>query len=198
MKQIYIPEIFFDKILKSCKGSVAKDACRPELQFIRIEVAKETITAYSLDGYRASRIVVSLREPTEEEFVAFIRPFSFKVSSEGYEKVLLGLDEENNAFVEFKSAYGITRYTFDKPQKWSVDMANIFQGAKVHDREVGVNAKYLSEACKAIASAIEDRNNLSVLESSNNPTKAFCIRGKGNGFTTDQLILPVRFAENQN
>lgn len=150
-----------------------------------------------MDGYRASRIVVSLREPTEEEFVAFIRPFSFKVSSEGYEKVLLGLDEENNAFVEFKSAYGITRYTFDKPQKWSVDMANIFQGAKVHDREVGVNAKYLSEACKAIASAIEDRNNLSVLESSNNPTKAFCIRGKGNGFTTDQLILPVRFAENQ-
>ena len=80
MKQIYIPEIFFDKILKGCKGSVAKDVYRPELQFIRIEVKNDTITAYSLDGYRASRIVVSLREHTEAEFVAFIRPFSFKVS----------------------------------------------------------------------------------------------------------------------
>lgn len=111
--------------------------------------------------------------------------------------MLLGLDEEN-AFVEFKSAYGITRYTFDKPTKWSVDIANIFQGAKVHDREIGVNAKYLSDACKAIASTIEDRNNLSVLESSDNPMKAFCIRGKGNGFTTDQLILPVRFIERRD
>lgn len=150
-----------------------------------------------MDGYRASRIVVSLREHTEAEFVAFIRPFSFKVSSGGNETVLLGLDEEN-AFVEFKSAYGITRYTFDKPTKWSVDIANIFQGAKVHDREIGVNAKYLSDACKAIASTIEDRNNLSVLESSDNPMKAFCIRGKGNGFTTDQLILPVRFIERRD
>lgn len=49
-----------------------------------------------------------------------------------------------------------------------------------------------------VASTIEDRNNLSVLESSDNPMKAFCIRGKGNGFTTDQLILPVRFIERRD
>ena len=63
------------------------------------------------------------------------------------------------------------------------------------DRKIGVNAMYLSGACKAIGAVVEDRNNLAVLESSDNPIKAFLLRGKGEGFTIDQLILPIRMVE---
>lgn len=197
MKQIYISEILFDKILKSCKGSVAKDICRPELQFIRIEVKKDKITAYSLDGYRASRIIVPLKEEAEEEFIAFIRPFTLKVTPRGVEKVLLGLNDEN-AFVEFKTIHGTTRFVFDKPARWGVEMERVFEEGRKHDREVGVNAKYLSDACKAICATVEDRNNLSILESSENPLKSFCVRAEGEGFTTDQLILPVRYFKKED
>lgn len=193
MKQVLIPESLFNKILKGCKGSVAKDCCRPELQFIRIEVAKLSITAYSLDGFRASRIVIPLKQEAEEEFVAYIMPFAFKEIGNGRANVLLGLDEEG-AFVDFQTFQGRTRLTFGKPKEWTCEIEKIFKDAKEHDREVGVNAKYLSEACKAIYGVVDDRNNLAVLESANNPTRAFCMRGKGEGFTIDQLILPIRLS----
>lgn len=116
MKQILIPENLFNKILKGCKTCVAKEIYRPELQFIRIEVAKQSITAYSLDGFRASRIVLPLEKEAEEEFIAYIMPFTFKEVGKGKENVLLGLDEEG-AFVDFKTLQGRTRLTFGKPQR---------------------------------------------------------------------------------
>lgn len=194
MKQIHIPENLFNKILKGCKGSVATDMCRPELQFIRIEVAKQSITAYSLDGFRASKIVIPRKEEAEEEFIAYIRPFTLKELKTGKETVLLGMDGEA-AFVDFKTTHGRTRYTFDVPKPWSVEIENIFKVARESDRKIGVNAMYLSGACKAIGAVVEDRNNLAVLESSDNPIKAFLLRGKGEGFTIDQLILPIRMVE---
>lgn len=196
MKQILIPENLFNKILKGCKACVAKDACRPELQFIRIEVARQSITAYSLDGYRDSRVVIPLKKEAEEEFIAYIMPFTFKEIGGGKENVLLGLDEEG-AFVDFKTFQGRTRLTFSKPKEWTCDIKSVFESGKIHDREIGVNAKYLSEACKAIYGTIDDRNNLAVLESANNPLKSFCVRGKGEGFVIDQLILPIRFTEGE-
>lgn len=191
MKQILIPENLFNKILKGCKGSVEKGGFRPELQFIRIEVAKQSITAYSLDGYRASRVVLPLKEEAEEEFTAYIMPFAFKEIGSGKENVLLGVCEEG-AFVDFKTFQGRTRLTFSKPQEWTCDIKKEFEDAKQHDREVGVNTKYLADACKAIGSIVEERYKLAILENSSNPTKAFCLRAKGEDFVIDQLILPVR------
>ena len=107
---------------------------------------------------------------------------------------MLGMDGEA-AFVDFKTTHGRTRYTFDVPKPWSVEIENIFKVARESDRKIGVNAMYLSGACKAIGAVVEDRNNLAVLESSDNPIKAFLLRGKGEGFTIDQLILPIRMVE---
>lgn len=196
MKQILIPEDLFKKILKGCKGCVAKDAYRPELQFIRIEVAKQSITAYSLDGFRASRIILPLKEEAEEEFIAYIMPFAFKEIGGGKENVLLGLGEEG-AFVDFKTFQGRTRLTFAKPREWSCDIKKVFEKGKEHDREVGVDTRYLADACKSIGSITEGKYKLAILENSSNPLKSFCLRAKGENFAIDQLILPIRFTEDE-
>lgn len=192
MKQILIPENLFNKILKGCKNTVAKDLCRPSLEFIRIEVHTQSITAYSLDGYRASRVTIPLREAAEEEFIAYIMPFAFKEIADGKANVLLGVDDDG-AFVEFKTTYGKSRLSFAKPEDWTINLEELFEGAKVHDREISVNAKYLSDACKAIGKVVHDRHNLVVLESSDNPTKAFVLKGRSEDTTIEQLILPIRY-----
>lgn len=192
MKQILIPENLFNKILKGCKNTVAKDLCRPSLEFIRIEVHTQSITAYSLDGYRASRVTIPLREAAEEEFIAYIMPFAFKEIADGKANVLLGVDDDG-AFVEFKTTYGKSRLSFAKPEDWTVKIEELFDNAGKHDREVGAQANCIVDACKSIKEVVKDRYNLVVVESSDNPVKPFILRGKGEDVTIDQLILPVKF-----
>lgn len=64
MKQITLSEGEFKSLLDGVKHSAAIDDCRPMLQYIRIEVEKNKITAYTLDGYRASRFVINRKTAT--------------------------------------------------------------------------------------------------------------------------------------
>lgn len=57
---------------------------------------------------------------------------------------------------------------------------------------IAVNAAYIATAMKAIAKAITDKNNLAIMHSKADPTKAIIIKGEGEGIDITQLVLPVR------
>lgn len=79
-------------------------------------------------------------------------------------------------------------------------MEEIWGNAKRHDREIGVNATYLSRAFKTLAEAGDDyKNRLAILESKRSRTEAFCISAKAEGgIQLAQLVLPVRVSFEEN
>lgn len=89
MKQITLSEGEFKSLLDGVKHSAAVDDCRPMLQYIRIEVEKNKITAYTLDGYRASRFVINRKTENPDKFVCYIKPVPFKETKSGTRKVSL-------------------------------------------------------------------------------------------------------------
>lgn len=93
MKQITLSEGEFKSLLDGVKHSAAIDDCRPMLQYIRIEVEKNKITAYTLDGYRASRFIINRKTENHDEFVCYIKPVPFKETKSGTRQVLITHDD---------------------------------------------------------------------------------------------------------
>lgn len=199
MNSIKVNERVFKKILTTLKDCVAKDSARPALQYIRLEIKTDRIVGYSLDGYRSGRIIIPCKEPNEEEFVAYIKAIPFKTSASEMKDVLISSDGVNTT-VEFEQAVGNIRYSFSHPDLWKVDMEEIWEDAKRHDREIGVNATYLSRAFKTLAEAGDDRRNrLAILETKRSRVEAFCISAQAEGgIQLDQLVLPIRTSFSEN
>ncbi len=199
MNSIKVNERVFKKILTTLKDCVAKDSARPALQYIRLEIKTDRIVGYSLDGYRSGRIIIPCKEPNEEEFVAYIKAIPFKTSASEMKDVLISSDGVNTT-VEFEQAVGNIRYSFSHPDLWEVDMEEIWEDAKRHDREIGVNATYLSRAFKTLAEAGDDhRNRLAILETKRSRVEAFCISAQAEGgIQLDQLVLPIRTSFSEN
>lgn len=174
MNNIKINERIFKKILITLKDCVAKDNARPALQYIRLEIKEDKIVGYSLDGYRSGRIIIPCKEPNKEEFVAYIKAVPFKTSAGEMNDVIISSDGANTT-VEFEQPIGKIRYQFQHPYLWKVDMEEIWENAKRHDREIGVNATYLSRV------------------------EAFCISAQAEGgIQLDQLVLPIRTSFSEN
>lgn len=199
MNSIKINERIFKKILITLRDCVAKDNARPALQYIRLEIKADRIVGYSLDGYRSGRIVIPCKESNKEEFVAYIKAIPFKTSASEMKDVLISSDGANTT-VEFEQAVGNIRYSFSHPDLWKVDMEEIWGNAKRHDREIGVNATYLSRAFKTLAEAGDDhRNRLAILETKRSRVEAFCISAQAEGgIQLDQLVLPIRTSLSEN
>lgn len=199
MNNIKINERIFKKILITLKDCVAKDNARPALQYIRLEIKADKIVGYSLDGYRSGRIIIPCKEPNKEEFVAYIKAVPFKTSAGEMNDVIISSDGANTT-VEFEQPIGKIRYQFQHPDLWKVDMEEIWENAKRHDREIGVNATYLSRAFKTLAEAGDDhRNRLAILETKRSRVEAFCISAQAEGgIQLDQLVLPIRTSFSEN
>lgn len=194
--KVEINELLFKKMIDCVKHCVSKEKYRPVLQYIQIKVERDTITAYALDGYRAAKTQITLSEPNEVEYTCFIKPFPFKPSKRGINPVVIE-SSENITFVEVITEYGKIRYSFDKPDG-EFDIAKIYTENKDHDRELGMSAYYVSQACRALQNITDFRTNLVVLETRENNLRPFIIRAKGEGITSEQLILPVRMAKEED
>lgn len=195
MKRVGINEIQFKRIIDGVKHCVEKSDYRPILQYIQIKVAADTITAYALDGYRAARVEIKNTCPIDEEFTCYIKPITVKVSKGGINPVFIEQTDEKT-FVEVVTEYGVLRYGFDIPQGDYVDIEKIYIGARQHDRNVGIQPRYVIDALKAL-NGIE-RNGAgyqAVIESKEDNKSPFIIRAKCDGVTNEQLILPIRLAE---
>ena len=71
--KVTIPERTFERLLSATKHSVANGDPREELCHIKLTVTKNSITAFSCDGYRASKI--TFEAEADEDFVIWIKPF---------------------------------------------------------------------------------------------------------------------------
>lgn len=192
MKRVAINELQFKRLIDGVKRSVATDECRPILKYIQIKVKTDTITAYSLDGYRASRVEIKNDYPTDEEFTCYIKPLVINVSKQGINPVAI---EQAGAktFVEVITEYGVIRYGFNEPHEEFIDVETIYKRAREHDRELGVYSRYLADALKSLSGIQRVGAQSSVvIESKADNSAAFIIRAKDDSIVNEQLILPVR------
>lgn len=198
MKQITLSEGEFKSLLDGVKHSAAIDDCRPMLQYIRIEVQKSKITAYTFDGYRASRFVINRKTENPDEFVCYIKPLPFKETKSGARQVLITHDEKSTTSVQYETEYGEIVYRFNTKGGEFVNIQAIFEGAEAHDRETGINAKYLAQAMQALAKVDAGRNHIATIEGKSDILKPVLFKAKNSDYENTQLILPVRIPEGWN
>lgn len=198
MKQLTLSESEFKDLLDGVKHSVATDDSRPVLQYIRIEVEKNKITAYTLDGYRASRFVINRKTENPDEFVCYIKPVPFKETKSGTRQVLITHDEKSTTSVQYETEYGEIVYRFNTKGGEFINIAQIYAGAEEHDRETGINAKYLAQAMQALAKVDEGRNHLAAIEGKENATRPVLFKAINSDYENTQLILPVRLVGGGN
>lgn len=195
MKKVEINELQFKRLMDGVKHSVATDCTRPVLQYIQIKVTAHTITAYSLDGYRASRVEIKNDFPIDEEFTCYIKPLTVKVSKRGTNPVIIEQSDEKS-FVELITEYGIVRYTFTTPKDKFIDVEKVYETARPHDRELGLNPRYLIDALRSLNGVQRiGSQSCAVFETKENNHTAFIIRAKNDDIVNEQLILPVKLAE---
>lgn len=195
MKRVEINEIQFKRLIDGVKHCVEKSDYRPMLQYIQIKVKSDSITAYALDGYRAARVEIKNTCPIDEEFTCYIKPFTVKVSKRGTNPVVIEQAGEKT-FVEIVTEYGVLRYGFDIPTDKFVDIEKVYAAARPHDRELGIQPRYVIDALKAL-NGIEQSGAgyQAIIESKDDNKSPFIIRAKCDGVTNEQLILPVRLSE---
>lgn len=198
MKQITLSEGEFKSLLEGVKHSAAIDDCRPMLQYIRIEVQKNKITAYTLDGYRASRFVINRKTENPDEFVCYIKPVPFKETKSGARQVLITHDEKSTTSVQYETEYGEIVYRFNTKGGEFVNIQAIFEGAEAHDRETRINAKYLAQAMQALSKVDAGRNHIATIEGKSDILKPVLFKAKNSDYENTQLILPVRILEGWN
>lgn len=193
MKQLALSESEFKDLLDGVKHSVATDDSRSVLQYIRIEVEKNKITAYTLDGYRASRFIINRKTENPDEFVCYIKPIPFKETKSGTRQVLIMHDEKSTTSVQYETEYGEIVYRFNTRGNEFPNIAQIYTDAEEHDRETGINAKFLAQAMQALAKVDEGRNHLATIEGKENATRPVLFKAINSNYKNTQLILPVRF-----
>ena len=198
MKQLTLSESEFKDLLDGVKHSVATDDSRPVLQYIRIEVEKNKITAYKLDGYRASRFVINRKTENPDEFVCYIKPVPFKETKSGARQVLITHDEKSTTSVQYETEYGEIVYRFNTKGGEFVNIQAIFEGAEAHDRETGINAKYLAQAMQALSKVDAGRNHIATIEGKSDILKPVLFKAKNSDYENTQLILPVRLVGGGN
>lgn len=189
MKRIDINDELFKTAIEGVKHAAAKDESRPILKYIKVVATAHDVTFYTLDGYRAAK--VQIKQENAAEFSCYIKPIAFKPLKGCPQNVVIEYDEQA-AYISVITEYGALRYEFKQPNATFVDIEKIYADAHAHDRELGMNANYVAEACKAIAKQSLDRNALTIFESKEDVTKAFILRAESGDILNEQLILPVK------
>lgn len=199
MKRVEINEIQFKKLVDGVKHCVARDDSRPVLKYIQIKVATDTITAYALDGYRAGRVEIKNACPIDEEFTCYIKPLTVKVSKRGTNSVIIE-QTGDKTFVEVITEYGVLRYGFTAPKDKFIDVEKIYSANRPHDRELGMQTRYVIDALKSLSGIrrIGGGGSVAVFESKESNIQPFIIRADDADIVNEQLILPVKFKENED
>jgi DNA polymerase III sliding clamp (beta) subunit (PCNA family) len=187
----YIDEIMFDKMLKAVKNGVSQMNHLLELNYIRLKVNGSTVTAYTCDNYSVTKMTFEATR-SEGDFECLIKPIPFKVSKGERKEVVLSL-EDGVAQVEIPTEFGTLSYRFKQNVQMTMDFEKICDKMKSHDREIGINANLMARIMRSFSSIVSDRHKLVILESKENNREGFCMKTKGEAFTLEQYLLPIKF-----
>lgn len=194
MKQVILTEQEFKNILDGTQHAISNDDERPALQYIRLDIARQSITAYSLDGYRAARLLLKRSKENDDEFTCYIKPIPFKPTKNGILPVTISYDNKITT-LDIRTFYGSMCYRFENPGGGFPDIEKIYESAAAHDREVGANARYVAQAMQAIAKMNHRIDHCCVIEGKESSTQPIIIRAKCESMENTQLILPIRILE---
>ncbi len=190
MNSVKINECIFNKILVALKGNLSKDWQRPTLKFIRLDVKKDKIIGYSVDGYTAGRIIIPCVKPNPDEFTAYIKPIPFKETPRGIEDVVISVDN-GLASVEIMQEEKQC-YTFKMPESFGVNIEKIWKDEDYADEEISVNALWLAKSLKTLSATHYDPQHRAVIKIKKNKTKPIIASAMCEDIQIDQLILPIR------
>lgn len=191
MNRIEIDQDVFRKVVEAVKHSISDDCSRPILKYILLRIKKNVLTAYSVDGFRASKVQVNVGNVDCGEFECYIKPIKIPATKNAIEFCTIECDEKF-AYVEVETEFGRLKYTFIQPDSKFIDIDKVYEGAYEHDREIFLNARYLTEASKSIA--ITSVKEGVCIQTKDDPTKPIILRSQdeSTGIVNEQLILPIR------
>ena len=183
MKRLEISAEQYLKILDICRYAVSKDDSRAELRYIRLEVKKNEVRAFSLNGYVLARYTFT--HESEEEFVAFIRPVA---SRPCYSPVVIEV-EDNSTVLSMEIAEGKIAYTFKHPSRFEIDADKIIGDGEDREYKIAFDANVLDTALAALK---KHHRGYFVFNVPDNPNKPALLTVKTDIDMVEQLVLPVR------
>lgn len=192
-----IEAIQLKKIITGTKYAVG-DESRPMLSYIKLDIKKDRVTGYACNGFCLAKVVVENTahiENNEDEFTAYIKPFTVPKSTVDMIFPVEITNEDGVVTVAMQTKDGKTELSFPQPSGDFIDAERLIADAEAHDRKLAVNGVFVAGAMKAIAGAINDKNNLAIIETKEDNNRAFLIKGKGECVDVTQLVLPVRLAK---
>lgn len=196
MKKVTIEQNTFKAMIEGVRHAVSTDNCRPILQCIRVVVTPATVTFYALDGFQAAKL--QIKHENDCDFVCYIKPIKFTPLKSGAFTVDIEFDEENRtACVNIRTEYGELVYKFTQPTGEYIDIEKVYADAREHDREIGISAGRVAKALNSIIKTSKDREHGVIFESKENRLTAFILRSIDKDIVNEQLVLPIRFFENE-
>lgn len=194
--KVVINELLFVKMIESVKHCIAKDGNRIELMFIKLKISKDKVTAYACDAYRAARTTIQLSQEAESDFECYIKPIKVKASRSGKNPVVIEYDN-NIATVEVITEYGKVKYCFEQFRGNYIDLDKVYQAADSCDRKIGMSPEYVKQALTALSQVKNKYNKGVIFECQESKIGSFVIWAKGDGCISEQLILPMRYTEEE-
>lgn len=192
--KIEINELLFVKMIESVKHCIAKDNPRLALRSIRLKIYKDKLTAYACDGYRAARTTITLPQEAEGDFECYIKPIKVKPSRCGRNPVVIEY-ENDLATVEVMTEFGKIKYCFEQYKGDYVNIDKVYEAAASCDRKIGIDPNYVKQALTALSQINGKGKKCVILETQEKNSASFVIWAKGQGYISEQLILPMRFDE---
>lgn len=192
IKKCEIDEATFKELMDGVKRCISTDGTRPMLEYIQVAIRKDKAVFWALDGYCAGR-VETIGFSSEDEFDCYIKPFPFKSTAQGINPVKIEFDGEYTS-VEVATAYGKLKYKFEIPKdRRCINIEEIYNNARKHDRELGINAALLIRACTALK-GYGGRNHEIVIQTKNSQVEPIIVSAAGHLTKNEQLILPLRMS----
>lgn len=189
--KVTINEMTFETIIKATKNCVLTDCSRPILQQIKFVVNTDKITAYSLDGFTASKITIP--HTSDAEFTVYFPPFKFKASKNKNRTVTI-TKEDDVAIIEIETPTIIEQtYRFMQPTENGVDIEKIYKDNSNHTAEIGFNAAYMVRAFNNIKAVVSGRRrHAAIIQIKDNPNEPIIIKGEEENVVIEELVLPIK------
>ncbi len=180
----------YEQIIDACSFSVAKDDYRPRLRYIRIDVHKDNITAFSCNGYQLARIVI--KNKFEDEFTCYIRPV--KVKDKEFTIELNFDDETGDTQVCMPTFEGKIVYVFSKPyDENKLDPDKIIGDSEERPYSIGLSTNRMIEACKGLQKFGKGYFVLHIPTNKNKGVLLQSLTETDKKVVVEQFVLPVRY-----
>lgn len=183
MDKIKISHIDYNYIINTLTPAVSSDGTRPALQYIKIDVTNDRISASSVNGYIGTHIVFPCK--SEAEFSTYILPVKLP-------KTAMWVEIEPSQLTVQCSDYDRT-FRFKTMNDKFPDVPQLIPEGDV-DLTIAVDPAYLIQILKGHANANRRQVKLSFQRDADGiaTSKPFCVMSEFDEIKVRSIVLPLR------